>query len=381
MLLPPQGPSFPGGYDFARTLVVRADRRDRLSARHGGRHPAGTAAIGARRRGSTTLRARLTRRIEGQVRRRRRRRSRRRSSPATRAADLQRGQPRDALVGDGASAVDLGRPYRHRRRRDDVADRGRCCACPRGSRCAGRSRRSAAGAAAATGIAYTILAGAQVPTVRSCIGTVVVLLGVMLGREALSLRLLAAGGFIILAVRPEALLGPSFQLTLRRRHRARRAVQLAARALADVAAAGCVVAVADGAAPRRIARHRRHRRGAAVGDGAVPLQLDRGLRGAGQPAGDPVDRVRDHAAARRRAGARSARRRASRLVAARQVDGRADLARRDDRRVAGVGDPPRADAGSAPMRCSSAAGCGCSSGRRARAGSASSRSPRARCWR
>ncbi len=71
----------------------------------------------------------------------------------------------------------------------------------------------AAAAAAAAGIAYTILAGAQVPTVRSCIGTVVILIGIILGREALSLRLLAAGGFIILAIRPEALLGPSFQLT------------------------------------------------------------------------------------------------------------------------------------------------------------------------
>ena len=70
-----------------------------------------------------------------------------------------------------------------------------------------------AGAAAIAGIGYTILAGAQVPTVRSCIGTVVVLLGVIIGREALSLRLLAAGGFVIMAVRPEALLGPSFQLT------------------------------------------------------------------------------------------------------------------------------------------------------------------------
>jgi competence protein ComEC len=70
-----------------------------------------------------------------------------------------------------------------------------------------------AGAAAVAGIGYTILAGAQVPTVRSCIGTVIVLLGVILGREALSLRLLAAGGFVIMAVRPEALLGPSFQLT------------------------------------------------------------------------------------------------------------------------------------------------------------------------
>ncbi len=71
----------------------------------------------------------------------------------------------------------------------------------------------AVAAAAAAGIAYTVLAGGEVPTVRSCLATVIVLIGIVLGREAFSLRLLAAGAFIIIAVRPEALLGPSFQLS------------------------------------------------------------------------------------------------------------------------------------------------------------------------
>lgn len=66
---------------------------------------------------------------------------------------------------------------------------------------------------AAAGIAYTLLAGAEVPTVRSILATLIVLLGMAVGREALSLRLLAAAALIILAVRPEALLGPSFQLS------------------------------------------------------------------------------------------------------------------------------------------------------------------------
>ncbi len=69
------------------------------------------------------------------------------------------------------------------------------------------------GFAALAGVAYTILAGGEVPTVRSCLATVIVLIGIMLGREAFSLRLLAAGAFIIIAIRPEALLGPSFQLS------------------------------------------------------------------------------------------------------------------------------------------------------------------------
>lgn len=71
----------------------------------------------------------------------------------------------------------------------------------------------AVAAAALAGIAYTVLAGGEVPTVRSCLATVIVLIGMVLGREALSLRLLAAAAFLILAVRPEALLGPSFQLS------------------------------------------------------------------------------------------------------------------------------------------------------------------------
>jgi competence protein ComEC len=71
----------------------------------------------------------------------------------------------------------------------------------------------AVAAGALAGIAYTILAGGEVPTVRSCLATVIVLLGMVLGREAISLRLLAAAAFLILAVRPEALLGASFQLS------------------------------------------------------------------------------------------------------------------------------------------------------------------------
>ncbi|GGE07753.1 competence protein ComEC [Polymorphobacter glacialis] len=67
--------------------------------------------------------------------------------------------------------------------------------------------------AALVGIAYTLLAGGEVPVVRSILATLIVLFGMVIGREALSLRLLAAAAMIILAVRPEALLGPSFQLS------------------------------------------------------------------------------------------------------------------------------------------------------------------------
>lgn len=71
----------------------------------------------------------------------------------------------------------------------------------------------AAATAALAGIAYTLMTGAQVPTVRSCVAALLVLLGLALGREALTLRLVATGALIVLAVRPEALVGPSFQLS------------------------------------------------------------------------------------------------------------------------------------------------------------------------
>jgi competence protein ComEC len=71
----------------------------------------------------------------------------------------------------------------------------------------------AAGGGAFAGIAYTLVSGAQVPTVRSCVGALLVLAALALGREALSLRMLAVGAFFVLLFWPEALAGPSFQLS------------------------------------------------------------------------------------------------------------------------------------------------------------------------
>jgi competence protein ComEC len=71
----------------------------------------------------------------------------------------------------------------------------------------------AAAVGALTGIAYTLLTGAQVPTVRSCVAALLVLAGIALGREALSMRLLAVGALVVLLFRPEAIAGASFQLS------------------------------------------------------------------------------------------------------------------------------------------------------------------------
>ena len=71
----------------------------------------------------------------------------------------------------------------------------------------------AAAAGALAGIGYTVLTGAEVPTIRSCVAAVLVLIGIALGREAMTLRLVATGAIIVMLLWPEALVGPSFQLS------------------------------------------------------------------------------------------------------------------------------------------------------------------------
>lgn len=70
-----------------------------------------------------------------------------------------------------------------------------------------------AGIAALTGVAYTLLTGSEVPTVRSCIAAILVLIGMVLGREAMTLRLVATGALVVLLLWPESLVGASFQLS------------------------------------------------------------------------------------------------------------------------------------------------------------------------
>lgn len=71
----------------------------------------------------------------------------------------------------------------------------------------------AAGAGACAALFYTSLSGADVPTVRSCIAALLVLAALSLGREAITLRMIATGALLVLLVLPESLAGPSFQLS------------------------------------------------------------------------------------------------------------------------------------------------------------------------
>lgn len=71
----------------------------------------------------------------------------------------------------------------------------------------------AAGAGALAGIGYMLITGAEVPTIRSVAGSLLVLLALALGRDPLSLRLLAVAAFGVMLFWPEAVLGPSFQMS------------------------------------------------------------------------------------------------------------------------------------------------------------------------
>lgn len=75
------------------------------------------------------------------------------------------------------------------------------------------TRRMAATGAILFATVYLLLSGASVPTQRAYVMTLVVLIGVVIGRRAISMRLIASAAAIIMAARPEYVLGASFQLS------------------------------------------------------------------------------------------------------------------------------------------------------------------------
>src|ERR1700746_2925313 len=60
---------------------------------------------------------------------------------------------------------------------------------------------------------YLLLSGAEVATQRSFFMTAVVLIAVMVDRHAITFRTLAVAALIVLAVAPESLVHPSFQMS------------------------------------------------------------------------------------------------------------------------------------------------------------------------
>jgi len=101
---------------------------------------------------------------------------------------------------------------------------------------------------------YLLLSGAPVPTQRAFLMTGLILVAVMLDRSAISMRLVAWAALVVLLLRPEALIGPSFQMSfaavvaLIAAYEATRAMRLARRAEAhyvgDVAATSLIAASA-----------------------------------------------------------------------------------------------------------------------------------------
>ncbi len=74
-------------------------------------------------------------------------------------------------------------------------------------------KKWSAAAALAAAAFYLLLSGAEVATQRSFFMTAVVLIAVMVDRRAVTFRTLAVAAMIVLAVAPEALVHPSFQMS------------------------------------------------------------------------------------------------------------------------------------------------------------------------
>jgi competence protein ComEC len=74
-------------------------------------------------------------------------------------------------------------------------------------------KKWAAAMALVGGAFYLLLSGASVPTQRSYVMAGLVLIAVMVDRTAISMRLLAIAAVVVLAIAPESLAGPSFQMS------------------------------------------------------------------------------------------------------------------------------------------------------------------------
>ncbi|MBM3510936.1 MAG: ComEC family competence protein [Alphaproteobacteria bacterium] len=74
-------------------------------------------------------------------------------------------------------------------------------------------KKWAAIAAIAGAAFYLALSGASVPAQRSFLSAAIVLIAIILDRNALSMRLLALAAMVVMTLKPESLLGPSFQMS------------------------------------------------------------------------------------------------------------------------------------------------------------------------
>ncbi|HTG38576.1 ComEC/Rec2 family competence protein [Sphingomonas sp.] len=203
-LMPPAPPAVPGAYDFARVAWF-----SRLGATGRALGPVERIASGSG--GARTLRERLTRHIQARV-------------------GGSAGGVASALVtGDrGAIAVEDDEALRRSGLAHLLSVSGLHVTAVVGATmvlalrvlalwpmAALRFRLPVVAALVAALVAgfYTWLTGAEVPTVRSLIAALIVLAALALGREAITLRLVAAGATLVLLLWPEAIATASFQLS------------------------------------------------------------------------------------------------------------------------------------------------------------------------
>ncbi len=99
-------------------------------------------------------------------------------------------------------------------------------------------KKWAAAAALLGAAAYLLLSGMSVPTQRAFVMVGVVLVAIMLDRASLSMRLIAWAALLVLALAPESMLGPSFQMSFAAATALIATYEAARRPLARLAARG-----------------------------------------------------------------------------------------------------------------------------------------------
>ena len=75
------------------------------------------------------------------------------------------------------------------------------------------SKKISAVAAIFLSFFYLLISGAEVPTQRAFIMTLIVLAGVLIGRKAISMKTISWAALIVLIISPQALIGASFQMS------------------------------------------------------------------------------------------------------------------------------------------------------------------------
>ena len=75
------------------------------------------------------------------------------------------------------------------------------------------SKKTAAAFAIVMSFVYLLISGAEIPAQRAFITTLVVLIGVMCSRQAISMRMVSFAALVVLLISPQALISASFQMS------------------------------------------------------------------------------------------------------------------------------------------------------------------------